>query len=105
MSPHATIRRVEVLGYRIREARKDLGLTREQLARAADVNLRGLAAWETGENQPRVENLAKIAEATGKPLEFFIVAQTYDPADIDAVEKVGMLMQRKARRLRKGLPA
>jgi transcriptional regulator with XRE-family HTH domain len=96
---------MEVLGYRIREAREAVGLTQEGLARATGLNLRSIQNWEHGTHQPRVENLAQIAAALEKPMDFFVVARTSDPSDIDAVEKVGMLMQRQARRLRKGLPA
>lgn len=96
---------MEVLGYRIREARKEKGLTVEELARLAEVGVRQLFRWEAGTNQPTVEHLAKLAKALEKPMDFFVVPQTSDPADIDAIEKVGMLMARKARRMRKGLPA
>jgi transcriptional regulator with XRE-family HTH domain len=71
---------MEALGHRIREARKAAGLTQEALARAAGVNLRSIQNWEHGEHQPMLDSLVKIAEATGKDLDFFVLPQTSEVA-------------------------
>ena len=60
---------------RIREARTQAGLTREQMAPLVGVTLRTLGRYETGETtRISVETMARIAEATGKPLAFFLEA-------------------------------
>ena len=60
-------------GERIRQARFDCGMTQAQLARAAGTRERNIVRWEREQNQPRLENVLAIAEATGKPLDFFVV--------------------------------
>lgn len=61
------------LPTRIREARKDAGLSREQLAAHLGVSLATVVRMETGRTQRiSVESLLKIGEATGKPLAWFL---------------------------------
>ena len=60
------------LSHKIRQARKEAGLTRERMAPMIGVTLRTLVRYETGETQRiSVNALVQIAEATGKPLSFF----------------------------------
>lgn len=63
----------ETVGSRIRQARTETGLTREQLAPHVGVTLRTLARWENDEtpNIPATK-LALLARVTGKPLSYFI---------------------------------
>jgi transcriptional regulator with XRE-family HTH domain len=58
---------------RIRSARDDAGLTREQMAPQVGVTLRTLSRWESGET-PGISfaSLSRIAEVTGKPLAYFV---------------------------------
>jgi transcriptional regulator with XRE-family HTH domain len=71
---------MERLADRIREARQDAGLTVEQLARVAQVGVRQLHRWEAGQNEPRLDSLVRIAEATGKDIAFFVLQQTSSAA-------------------------
>lgn len=50
---------------RIREARKNVGLTQAKLAAKAETVSRQIAAYETGEARPRPKTLARIASALG----------------------------------------
>lgn len=59
------------LKQRIRQARRDAGLTQKMLADRLDVTDRAIQAWESGETEPRLTIRPLLAAATGKPLAFF----------------------------------
>lgn len=63
------------LGTRIRNARKEAGLTAEQLAPTVGVTMGTLLRWERDEFAPSVKKLRRIAEATGQPLTYFISSE------------------------------
>lgn len=63
---------VRVNGFRIREARLAAGMSQGQLARHINTSERNIVRWETSKNQPRVESVAAIAEATGRDVDFFL---------------------------------
>lgn len=51
----------EEIGNRIRELRKERGLTQEQLAELAEISVDFLSLVETGRNSMKAQILAKIA--------------------------------------------
>ena len=53
----------ELLGKRIKELRKEKGLTQEQLAETVGIEPNNLSRIEKGRNYPTPENLSKIANA------------------------------------------
>lgn len=75
------------------EARRDAGLSQEALAdrltkimrrEAQPVRTRNVVRWERprgtkGAHAPHVDFLAAITEATGKPLDFFLVEESGEP--------------------------
>ena len=52
----------EETGERIREMRKNSGLTVEKLAEALQVTQEAVKAWQRGRNLPSVEHLVQLAE-------------------------------------------
>lgn len=63
----------DTLADRIRTARKESGMSREQAAVALGVSLRTFARWETGESQQlTATRLQQIAAVLGKPLAYFL---------------------------------
>lgn len=75
---------------RIRSARTEAGLTREQMAPRLGVTLRTLSRWESGET-PGISftSLALIAEVTGKPIAYFVSAAERSKEDVlDGQERV-----------------
>lgn len=65
------------LSTRIRAARDDVGLTREQMAPKIGVTLRTLARWENGETQRiSTDSLLAVARVTRKPLAYFLTETT-----------------------------
>lgn len=53
----------KVVGRNIRRIRKEAGLSQEQLAHKADMDMRYLGGIERGEYNPTVAMLGKIAQA------------------------------------------
>src|SRR5262245_21543242 len=60
------------LGNRIRELREAAGLSREQLATAAGVSVRGIVQWELGEREPGWFNMLALSEALGVDCNAFV---------------------------------
>lgn len=58
------------IGDRIQQARKEVGLTQDELADRIGVKMRQVQNYESGESDP-YRKLSRIAEATGKPREWF----------------------------------
>lgn len=53
---------IQLVGKRICEQRKKLGLTQEQLAEATGVTSQAVSKWENGHNLPDIDNLLVIAD-------------------------------------------
>ena len=58
----------QAIGARIRELRRSAGLTQEALALAAGIGRVTLVRIENGEQSPRYETLASLAQALGRPM-------------------------------------
>ena len=62
----------KLIGVRIKELRKQAGLTQEQLAEQVGLDSRHLSRLEVGRHFPSLDSLERIATALGIPLaEFF----------------------------------
>lgn len=55
---------------RVRELRKELGVSQEVLAQIAEVNLRTWQRYESGENQPPLICVRRVAKYFGVGLEY-----------------------------------
>lgn len=66
--------RRRVLGRRIAEARQSMRWKQKQLAAAVHVEPMTVSRWERGQHAPDIDMLETIAQATEKPLSFFIDA-------------------------------
>lgn len=58
----------ELLGARIKEIRKNRGLSQEQLAELIDVEPRHLSRIEVGKSYPTIDRLEKIARVLETPM-------------------------------------
>jgi transcriptional regulator with XRE-family HTH domain len=65
---------VNGLAQRLKEARKQSGLSQEKLAEAVGVSGHAVYLFERGKNRPALDTLERIAAATGKPLPWFFGA-------------------------------
>jgi transcriptional regulator with XRE-family HTH domain len=75
------------LGDRIREARASKGWKQRELASEVEVEPITVSRWERGATTPDLDVIRLVAEATGKPLSYFI-ADEQPRATEDAVEKL-----------------
>ena len=53
----------EILGYRLYEMRRKNGLTQRELAQKAGITQRLISDYETGNRTPKLETVAKLADA------------------------------------------
>lgn len=92
----------KALGRRIALARNEAGLTQPKLAEKLGVNRSQVAKYESGENSPRFEKLARLAEVTGKPIAWFFESAADElpqrsrgrkPSSVDLSESNGRLQR------------
>ncbi len=70
---------LRLIAARIRRARRDAGLTLDGLAEHVGTSRHHLIRLEKARHRPRVEMLQRIADATGKPYDFFLVEEAGEP--------------------------
>src|SRR5437870_2511544 len=83
----------EPVGDRIREARAHRGWKQKELAAEVEVEPITVSRWERGATTPDLDVLRLVADATGKPLAYFVGGA--DQPALDA--RVGSLEQSLAR--------
>ena len=66
----------ERLGERIRAARAEKGWKQKHLAAQVNVEPITVSRWERGATSPDLEVISHVAEATGKPLSYFVGEET-----------------------------
>ena len=59
-------------GDRIKEARKQAGLSQKELADKLGISFQTLAQWETGKRNPKYDTLKRIADALGVSVNSFM---------------------------------
>ncbi len=70
------------LGLRISLARKQAGLNQTELANKVGRTRQALAAWEQNKVIPSLPVLEKVAQATKKPLAFFLSDMSEDLVEV-----------------------
>jgi transcriptional regulator with XRE-family HTH domain len=76
--------KTQLLGTRIRQARKSAGLSQSQLASKIGAHVTSVSDWERGRNAPSARHLLSIAQATGKSIEHFDGEDDGEESDIAA---------------------
>lgn len=74
---------MERIGRQIRLARESAGFTQLQLGQRIGYSKSTVSKWENGDNPIGIEDLKKVADATGRPLSFFI-ADDFDGMRLDS---------------------
>jgi transcriptional regulator with XRE-family HTH domain len=64
------------LGGRIREARASKGWKQRELASEVEVEPITVSRWERGATTPDLDVLRLVAEATEKPISYFVAGET-----------------------------
>lgn len=59
------------LAQKIERAMKEAGFTQRELAKVMGITNPTISTWTTGKRNPTVNTLKRIAQATGKPLNYF----------------------------------
>jgi transcriptional regulator with XRE-family HTH domain len=89
-----------VVGDRIREARASKGWKQKHLAAEAGVEPITVSRWERGATTPDLDVLRIVAEATGKPLTYFVSGEGEEPAALDGrVERLEQSLARLEQKL------
>lgn len=61
---------MRTFAIRVKELRKELGMTKEELAKAIGVSTKTISAWESGKRQTTLSKLARL-------MQFFNVRGNY----------------------------
>ncbi|MCR5500743.1 MAG: helix-turn-helix domain-containing protein [Acetatifactor sp.] len=83
-------------GEKLREARKNAGLSQEQFAEMLCVSRAAVAKWETDRGMPDVNNLKTMAQLLNVSVDYLlddgeklVLSETRKPIDLSAYEKSG----------------
>jgi transcriptional regulator with XRE-family HTH domain len=85
------------LGERIKTARAGKGWKQKHLAAEVDVEPITVSRWERGATTPDLDVLRLVAEATGRPLSFFVEEAPAAEAPAGLPQRVDRLEQSLAR--------
>jgi transcriptional regulator with XRE-family HTH domain len=80
----------EEIGARIQQARKERGLTQEELAEMASFSKRSLQDYETGVTIP-YRHMAEISRLLGRSVEWFLYGDEAAETQADLMAKVDRL--------------
>jgi transcriptional regulator with XRE-family HTH domain len=89
------------LGSRIREARASKGWKQRELASEVEVEPITVSRWERGATTPDLDVLRLVAEATEKPLSYFVTDEAPTGADVSIrkLERVAEKLAAQADRI------
>ncbi len=74
------------LGERIKEQRKNCGMSQEKVAELVGVSRQAVTKWETDQSAPSTENLFKLAEIFGTSVDLLI--KTDEPSTATPAEQI-----------------
>jgi transcriptional regulator with XRE-family HTH domain len=69
----------KLIASRIRRARRHADLTLDALGEKVGTSRHHLIRLERGDHRPRLDMLQRIATATGKPLDYFLLEAAGEP--------------------------
>lgn len=75
------------IGLRIKQVRKEAGMTQQQLAQRLGIPYQSIGQWERGIRKPKIETLQAIADAIGVSLDYLQGAVS-DPFFVLDTEKI-----------------
>ena len=82
-----------MLGKRIKELRRENGLTQEALGKLINVTKVSVCCYESGTRTPTLDTLQKLSDYFGKDISYFLGNDEYVVADGDV--KYGRSMSRE----------
>lgn len=88
------------LGDRIREARASKGWKQRELASEVEVEPITVSRWERGATTPDLDVLRLVAEATDKPLSYFVAGdEAVDAGAVEKLERAAAKLSKQADRI------
>lgn len=89
-------------GEKLREARKDAGLSQEQFAEKLSVSRSAIAKWETDKGMPDITNLKAMSQLLDVSVDYLLdegeklsFKETKEPIDLSSFEKTGKCRSRE----------
>ena len=85
---------IMTFGEKLKEARKEAGLSQEQLAVKMSVSRSAIAKWETDKGLPDVNNLKAMSQLLGVSVDY-LLDEIKEPINLDDYEKTGKCRDKK----------
>lgn len=89
-------------GEKLRDARKNAGLSQEQFAERLSVSRSAIAKWETDKGMPDITNLKAMSQLLGVSIDYLLdednklsFGETKEPIDLSSFEKSGKCRSRE----------
>ena len=89
-------------GEKLRDARKNAGLSQEQIAERLSVSRSAIAKWETDKGMPDITNLKAMSQLLGVSIDYLLdednklsFSETKEPIDLSSFEKTGNCRSRE----------
>lgn len=93
---------IMTFGEKLKEARKEAGLSQEQLAVKMSVSRSAIAKWETDKGLPDVNNLKAMSQLLGVSVDYLLdddekisLNEIKEPINLDDYEKTGKCRDKK----------
>lgn len=93
---------IMTFGEKLKKARKEAGLTQEQLAERLNVSRSAVAKWETDKGMPDIDNLKIISELVDVSIDYLLdegegisFNEIKEPINLDDYEKMGKCRDKK----------
>ena len=96
---------MQSLGEKIRQARREKGMTQEQLAQALFVSRQTVSNWENGKTEPDYQTLVRLSQELGMEIVRAEETPAEAPPEAPPEEPARQRDEGKARRLRLWLAA
>lgn len=85
------------VGKRIRDRRKKLGLSQEELSMTSEVTVQAISYFENGSRAMRPENLMRVASALGVSTDYLLTGDVIDKDKLLLSEKLDKLTPEQVR--------
>lgn len=76
-----------MFGERLKELREDSKLTQEKIAKYLKISRQTISGYETGSNEPSIENLIKLADLFNVSLDY-LCGRTKEKNNLNLLENV-----------------
>lgn len=93
------------MGEKIRQLRKEKGLTQDALAEALGISRQAVAKWESGQSAPATENLLKLAALLEVPLEVLAGPAAQPPGALEEYARMKLEQERRRQAAKAALGA